>query len=237
MVLWWIANSGLLHESCILPAHACYIKDTLQLVGQQWWPNHCPSHPGFQFISFLLCQSQQEASYSYSFSRLISIVPGIPYNPPSLGRPMPTFVPAVTDQLLVFSGLLVCCLFTAFLPWYSQLHYNELPSFCRPEYHIWPQGGRQDNFGEMELSSQVDSYPHPLANCSRVRLAELWAESFYPSLMKLIMWNDFPFPLRFFCLSSSKMSAWVKSTCTCHGTICMSLDIIQITRLWPKLQK
>lgn len=36
--------------------------NTLLLVGQQWWPNRCPSPPpGFQLLSSLLFHSQQEA--------------------------------------------------------------------------------------------------------------------------------------------------------------------------------
>jgi len=35
--------------------------NTLQLVGRQWWPGHCPSAPGFQLSSSRLFHIQQEA--------------------------------------------------------------------------------------------------------------------------------------------------------------------------------
>ena len=54
-------------------------RDILQLVGQQWWPSHCPSLPGFQLrFSYI-------PSYSRASTLLLRPCAGNPLHPTSTG--------------------------------------------------------------------------------------------------------------------------------------------------------
>lgn len=126
------------------------------MVGQQWWPSHCPSPiSGFQLNSSLWLHNQQEALSAASphpVNCCLSLLPchsnGCEHLPHCLSRKaspadldqeqpcLTLFFPAVVQKVLVFS----ISIYFSHRSLHGTVRYMRI-SLClfRPQYHIQPQ--------------------------------------------------------------------------------------------------
>ena len=107
-----LMSSGGTHRSLGV---STLIRNTLPMVGQQWWPSHCPSTPlGFQLNSSLLVHNQQEALSAASPILWAAVFLSFPVIPMAVsiphtdwaGNPRPgTAMPAILSPCSHAEGL------------------------------------------------------------------------------------------------------------------------------------